>query len=164
MCCNCICSHLFLTNQKIVLSSMENTAFRGLEGYTRPRPRTSNYVLEDSTSAVKNSKKVLSFNIVIWGVWLTLLDDFDNFLRPLNFRGSNHKADKINKKSLMCKRSRQFLAKGWLTLNTTPRVLESISSWVNQSYSLHYKFWMWNHRKGRLCNITNKFLRIWLFL
>ena len=42
--------HKILTNQKIVLSSPRGQAnFRGLEA-SRPRPRTSKCVLEDSTS------------------------------------------------------------------------------------------------------------------
>ena len=45
--------HKLLTIQKIVLSSSRRQAnFRGLEA-SRPRPRTSKFVLEDSTSAKK---------------------------------------------------------------------------------------------------------------
>ena len=44
--------HKILTFQKIVLSSSRGQAnFRGLEA-SRPRPRTSNCVLEDSTSGI----------------------------------------------------------------------------------------------------------------
>ena len=44
--------HKILTIQKIVLSSSRGQAnFRGLEA-SRPRPRTSKCVLEDSTSAI----------------------------------------------------------------------------------------------------------------
>ena len=34
---------------------------------------------------LRTPKKYWVLSIVIWAVWLTLLDDFDNFLRPLNF-------------------------------------------------------------------------------
>ena len=47
--------HKFLTTLKIVLSSGRGQAnFRGLEA-SRPRPRTSNCVLEDSTNAEQRS-------------------------------------------------------------------------------------------------------------
>ena len=49
--------HKILTIQKIVLSSSRGQAnFRGLEA-SRPRPRTSKCVLEDSTSVIHKAKK-----------------------------------------------------------------------------------------------------------
>ena len=49
--------HKILTIQKIVLSSSRGqTNFRGLEA-SRPRPRTSKCVLEDSTSVIHKAKK-----------------------------------------------------------------------------------------------------------
>ena len=48
--------HKILTFQKIVLSSSRGQAnFRGLEA-SRPRPRTSKSVLEDSTSVLEDCK------------------------------------------------------------------------------------------------------------
>ena len=50
--------HKILTFQKIVLSSSRGQAnFRGLEA-SRPRPRTSNSVLEDSISDKNNDRQV----------------------------------------------------------------------------------------------------------
>ena len=68
--------HKIVTFQKLVLSSSRGQAnFRGLEA-SRPRPRTSKSVLEDSTSGLEHSYPWSQECLASAGLSLSLASDF----------------------------------------------------------------------------------------